>query len=275
MAAAEDVRQAVRASRTATSAKAAASSAAYAAQSVCDNDNFANIAEAREAQTRFSTAQSQALHAAVVEHEAHAVKQRATLALAQDVQCWNVHRKREMLRSTLAYARSQREAARKGVAAWSSLRDGFIQLAATPSVSQTESTELRETKCQRSMDSLPEVKIYRNTDNASSDASLPAIIAVDHFALTSDTVDEADIPLSPVDVPTPIDDNHRTMIVPSEQPTDDTTAHDEHWGDAVQQDMTSSMQSLVDGLMHWGDECEETQPPCLLDPSPTEALGDY
>ncbi|CAB9513367.1 expressed unknown protein [Seminavis robusta] len=124
--AAEDVRSAVRAARTAENAKAAASAAAYAAQSTCDAGGFPSIDEARAAQTRASIAQSHAFHAAVVEHEAKAVKRRATLALAHDVKCWNVHRKREMLQACVSHARSQLEATRRAVDAWSCLRDGFI-----------------------------------------------------------------------------------------------------------------------------------------------------
>lgn len=125
--AAEDVRSAVRAARTAENAKAAASAAAYTAQSACDSGTeFPTIDEARAAQTRASIAQSHAFHAAVVEHEAKAVKRRATLALAHDVKCWNVHRKREMLQACIAHARSQHEATRRAVDAWSCLRDGFI-----------------------------------------------------------------------------------------------------------------------------------------------------
>ena len=85
-----------------------------AAQTACDSGNFANIEEARAAQTRASIAQSHAIHAAVVDHEAKSVKRRAAVALAHDVKCWNVHRKRELLRSTLAYAKSQHEATRRG-----------------------------------------------------------------------------------------------------------------------------------------------------------------
>ena len=120
------MRSAVRASNTASNAKAAASNAAMAAQNACDSGNFTNIEEARAAQTRASIAQSHAIHAAVVDHEAKSVKRRAALALANDVKCWNIHRKREIIRSALSYAKSQHEATRRAVDAWSSLRDGFI-----------------------------------------------------------------------------------------------------------------------------------------------------
>jgi hypothetical protein len=138
--AAEDVRSAVRAARTAENAKAAASAAAYAAQTICDAGGFPTIDEARGAQTRASIAQSHAFHAAVVEHEAKAVKRRATLALAHDVKCWNVHRKREMLQACIAHARSQLESTRRAVDAWSCLRDGFIGSSVIPSAQTRKAT---------------------------------------------------------------------------------------------------------------------------------------
>ena len=131
--AAEHVRSAVRASKTAESAKAAASAAAFSAQSACESGSFPTIDEARAAQTRASIAQSHAFHAAVVEHEAKAVKRRATMALAHDVKGWNIHRKREVLKACIAHARSQHEATRRAVDAWSCLRDGFIGSTVIPS----------------------------------------------------------------------------------------------------------------------------------------------
>jgi hypothetical protein len=99
-----------------------------------------NLDEARAAQTRASIAQSHAIHAAVVEHEAKTVKRRATLALANDVETWNIHRKKEMLKSCIAFARSQHEATRRGVDAWSTLRDGFIGAPMNPSFVERKST---------------------------------------------------------------------------------------------------------------------------------------
>jgi hypothetical protein len=132
IAAAEDVREAVRTARTAASAKAATQAAAFQAQTLCETGTFSSIDEARTAQTRSSMAHSHAIHAAVVDHEAKTVKRRATLALAHDVKCWNVHRKREMLRACLEYSRAQHEATRRAVDAWSTLRDGFVGRSGLP-----------------------------------------------------------------------------------------------------------------------------------------------
>lgn len=132
--AAEDVRSAVRATRTASGARTAAARAAVTAQAACDKGTFKSIDEARAAQTRASIAQSHAIHAAVVEHEAKTVKRKATMALAHDVKCWNAHRKREILQTALSFARSQHEATRRAVDAWSCLRDGYVGPTLMPSL---------------------------------------------------------------------------------------------------------------------------------------------
>jgi hypothetical protein len=184
--AAEDVRATVRVSRTASSARAAASAAAFSAQTVCERSDFVNLDEARAAQTRASIAQSHAIHAAVVEHEAKVLKRRATLALANDVKTWNIHRKREMLRSCVAYARSQHEATRRNVDAWSTLRDGFIGTPMNPSTVlqtvQKPSVETEEVTARICIDS-------------------PAIVAVDHKVLSkSDSPDTFALPSTSTDL---------------------------------------------------------------------------
>jgi len=200
VAAAEDVRAAVRVSRTASNAKAAASSAAYAAQDACDTGTFASTDEARAAQTRASIAQSHAIHAAVVEYEAKTVKRRATLALAHDVKCWNVHRKRELLRSCISYARSQHEATRRAVDAWSSLRDGFIGSTVIPSAPDRRAAATAGARSSRAPESgfasaadVDEVTIYPSEMASSCPSSSTednvcgqfAIVAVEHDALSS------------------------------------------------------------------------------------------
>jgi len=124
--AAEDVRCAVRAARTATGAKVAAEAAAETSRRVCVEGKFSSDNEERAAQTRASIAQSHAIHATVIEHEALAAKRRAAMALAYDVKCWNVHRKRELLHMCRAMASSQRQACRQSAEAWERLRDGLV-----------------------------------------------------------------------------------------------------------------------------------------------------
>lgn len=307
--AAEDVRSTVRAARTASNAKFAAVSAAHMAQSACERGEFANINEARAAQTRASIAQSHAIHSAVVEHEAKTVKRRATLALAHDVKCWNVHRKREVLKICLAHAKSQHEATRRAVDAWSCLRDGFVGSTIIPSTQAWKPAKPKPAVVSEE----PEVKatIFGNVDN--NNESVQPIVAVEHKNLkipsetpqlkTSATADpvlisrpyEGPDPVVSFVVASPIpeeneegstggereisvletqlaqvlspDDlipgNHQelsenaalaqsTIIAsppasPEKESSDDSPSAKEN-----DEAMTSSMQSLVDGLMNWG-----------------------
>lgn len=181
--AAEDVRSTVRAARTATNARTAATSAAEVAQAACDKGKFANIDEARAAQTRASMAQSHAIHAAVVEHEAKTVKRRATLALAHDVKCWNIHRKREVLQVALSYAKSQHEATRRAVDAWSCLRDGYVGSNIFPSTqTRRPATQSRKPKIDiPSQEPEVQATIFPTADGG--DSTPQTIVAVDHELL--------------------------------------------------------------------------------------------
>lgn len=186
--AAEDVRSAVRAARTAANAKAAAVSAANVAQTACQKGKFNSVDEARAAQTRASIAQGHAIHAAVVEHEAKTVKRRATLALAHDVKCWNIHRKREILQVALSYAKSQHEATRRAVDAWSCLRDGFVGSNIIPSA-QAKRVTLSQRPRISKIDFLneePEVQATIYAPNHSSEERAeksPILVAVEHELL--------------------------------------------------------------------------------------------
>lgn len=282
--AAEDVRSAVRVSRTAANAKAAASSAAFAAQNACDTGDFATIDEARAAQTRASIAQSHAIHAAVVDHEAKTVKRRATLALAHDVKCWNVHRKRETLRACLDNARSQHEATRRAVDAWSCLRDGFIGATLIPPTQERRNpvpvtnTEYAFSS-RRSVFTEPDevtATIYEELTMGGSPDRETTIVAVQHQALAS-VVEDAeathDAPCKSIDS---FDDDADLILpfataapIPEEDDFFSRSQQDEPKGHGQQHSSSSfhdakpeasssedslsaSMQSLVDGLMNWG-----------------------
>jgi hypothetical protein len=304
--AAEDVRLTVRAARTAGNAKFAASSAFNIAQSVCDKGKFANIGEARAAQTRASISQSHAIHAAVVEHESKTVKRRATLALAHDVKCWNVHRKREILQVCLAHAKSQHEATRREVDAWSCLRDGFVGSTIIPSTQTWRSAKIRKPKVEP-LNELPEVEpttaIFGSIDK--NDEGKRTIIAVEHEQLrlpkeasttsVSNGDNWPDTALSmmvTLPIPEEVDDvsnsdDKESFAIDSEQSQplqsesfDSGTEHVQSETDLFVQSttvsqsslfssekelsgestserenneaLTSSMQSLVDGLMNWG-----------------------
>ncbi|KAL7487911.1 hypothetical protein ACHAW6_013491 [Cyclotella cf. meneghiniana] len=122
-----EVRDAVIASRTASRAKAAAFTAAAKSKKAYESlTSSCTQDEINAAQSEAAASQSHAIHATVVEYESNVAKKRAAVSLAQDVKCWNTYRKRELLRSCLEYARSQRDACRNAADAWESLRDGLV-----------------------------------------------------------------------------------------------------------------------------------------------------
>ena len=132
--AAEEVRGAVKVSRRSSRAKVAADAAAQKVQNEWDSANFSTDEEVRVAEAHISNAQSQAIHAAVVEHEASTAKRRATIALAHDTKCWNVHRKREILRISLETGKAQLDATQQSIAAWDLLHDGILHMSSFPTM---------------------------------------------------------------------------------------------------------------------------------------------
>ncbi|KAL3941523.1 MAG: hypothetical protein SGBAC_004141 [Bacillariaceae sp.] len=289
--AAEDVRSTVRAARTATSAKVAASTAATDAQKALEG-KFASIDSARAAQTRASIAQSHAIQATVVEHEAKTAKRRATLALAHDVKCWNMHRKREVLQTCLTYAKSQHEATRRAVDAWSCFSDGFVVPSVFPSTQSKRSVHKPKHSC---LEEDPKATIYGQELDEGQ-----VIVAVEHELLQNATWEEETSPthfvpesdtLLPLVVASPIpedgevdndeyDDANRdafefgsatslpvaagsgsqistsmSAVSASLSATQSSSPHSKSREEA--EVLTESMQSLVDGLMNWGGQIEE------------------
>jgi len=265
--AAEDVRSTVRAARTAANAKAAADSAAFVAENACEGE-FSSIDEARAARTRSSIAQSHAIHAAVVEHEANTAKRRAALALAHDVKCWNVHRKRELLRSCLAYAKSHHVATRRAVDAWSCLRDGYLGSSivpesrmSAPDPSVVDTPERRSNFFTPAVEEDPIAQIYAEVAPGMDSAfETPSIEAVDHFILSTPVIleeakisDEQGKPLTAIEEEEhlPFVDAAPVPTVTEEMSPVAAAAVEESEAENV---LSSSMQSLVDGLMSWGGQ---------------------
>jgi hypothetical protein len=293
--ASEDVRSAVRAARTAANAKAAASSAALDAQKACDNGKFNSIDEARAAQTRASIAQSHAIHAAVVDYEAKTVKRRATLALAHDVKCWNAHRKREVLQTALAYAKSQHEATRRAVDAWSCLRDGYVGSTIIPAA---QARRAPQKPILDLFNDEPQATIYGN-DEENEKGSQPMIVAVEHNLLKQSqdvaTMSHAQIvapaeaeTILPFVVASPIPEeeeedgsircqegvtigsSYQSSAFGSNSPKSIGSSISQSAGDSQlkpraqaetegSEVLTSSMQSLVDGLMNWGGQYNDEE----------------
>ena len=126
-----EVRGMVRATRTASGAKSAAFAAAEKYKKLYEAcDRSLPIEKVRHAQLEASTAQSNAIHATVVEYEANVVKKRSAISFANDIKSWNNHRKRELLRSCIQAAKSQRDACRSAADAWEGIRDGLVDFSA-------------------------------------------------------------------------------------------------------------------------------------------------
>lgn len=266
----------MRLSRTAANAKAAASAAAFSAQTVCETGEFASIDEARAAQTRASIAHSHAIHAAVIEHEAKSVKRRAALALANDVKCWNIHRKRETLKSCLAYARSQNEATRRAVDAWICLKDGFISASVIPAAPERKAAAPRMDQHQivpiptqgLGVEEQDEVitTIFDNDDCCEISTPKRSIVAVEHKILSqpaaslvsSDTVEsDSFFPFATASPIAEEDENECDSARDSSCHPGHKTSREDLCGN--NDGLSASMQSLVDGLMSWGRDFDNDE----------------
>ena len=265
--AAETVRSAVRAARTALSAKTAAESAALAAQKYCAS-SFPSPEEARAAQTRVSISHSHAIHAAVVEHEAFGAKRRAAMALAHDVNCWNEHRKREMIQTLQKCAQSQKEAARASRIAWVGLREGMYGVTSFCDRMSEQNGEL----LLRDLDLNVNSGMSNNWNQYSNDGyHLTKIVPVDHKSLGPSPLElsrplspqsndssylNPNISLSPSRIPFPnLNQPKRDRMSPSSILSDPSDVSDRLASSESTDEndvMTASMQSLVDGLMTWG-----------------------
>ena len=123
--ASKDVCRAVKAAQTASRAKQTADIAVHKAVTT-ERETCANDEEAKVLHERVSSSKMQALHAAVVDHEASSAKRRSVISLANDVKYWNTHRKRELLQACLDVVKEQRSSAEQNTHAWEQLRDGLL-----------------------------------------------------------------------------------------------------------------------------------------------------
>lgn len=176
-----------------------------------------------------------------------------------------------MLHSCMAYARSQHEATRRAVDAWSSLRDGFIGSTMIPTTDRRPMAPLPVPEPQARPPPVTEANevtatIYEDLAFGGS-SEHAAIVAVDHHILSAprDTASEDQtktdamiedfqsdliLPFATA-APIPEEDEETTSNYKTEGSTlrestmdRDTSASDER--------LSASMQSLVDGLMNWG-----------------------
>ena len=231
------------------------------------------------------------------------------MALAHDVKCWNAHRKREVLQTALSFARSQHEATRRAVDAWSCLRDGYVGPTLIPSTQARRMPKVTEA-IEISPSDDAEATIFSSDGDGSHE---PTIVAVDHELLkfpaqpsahAEPSVDPTTI--LPFAVASPIPDTEdeqeeTSEHSPSGHSSQSSDSDGESTGDALnfgssaqlgvstesmaqstesmvsrepnhsmarsrlktkgddEEVLTSSMQSLVDGLMNWGGQYDSEE----------------
>lgn len=173
--AANEVYDAVKATQTATRAKRAAETAALKAHEIYQTSSFSTTDEAQQAQAHASSLQGQAIHAAVVEYEAVTAKRHASMALARDVKCWNVHRKQQLIKSCLGFIKSQHRMARNSVKIWKGLQEGLLQTSSISTIvnssvqpihsTQSLNPEVVEIALQSNYTGLTEDEILSNHAN--------------------------------------------------------------------------------------------------------------
>ena len=177
-----------------------------------------------------------------------------------------------MLHSCIAYARSQHEATRRNVDAWSTLRDGFIGTPINPSAVAVE---------RKAVIQMPAVEPEEAT--ARICIGSPTIIAVDHKLLSRvDSPDTLSLPLTETEVTKEVLNSADAMENPSQFPfaeaapiaendfaydlmtfgsqheevvTGETTAggSSERESSFTDEKMSESMQSIVNGIINsWG-----------------------
>uniref|UniRef100_A0A7S3Q170 Uncharacterized protein n=2 Tax=Chaetoceros debilis TaxID=122233 RepID=A0A7S3Q170_9STRA len=124
--ASNEVCHAVEAAKTASRAKRTADSAVLNATQL-ETYKAETPDTTKALAERGSKLQMQALHAAVVEHEAQSAKKRSVISLANDMKCWNSHRKSKLLQACINDVRSQKLASQQSLIAWRELKGGLLE----------------------------------------------------------------------------------------------------------------------------------------------------
>lgn len=124
--ASDEVCDAVSAAKTASRAKKTADTAVYNLTQL-EKEGNERPEDKKNLQERGSKLRMQALHAAVLEHEAESAKKRSVVSLANDVKYWNSHRKRELLHACTKLVRAQKIASEQNLNAWKELKDGLLE----------------------------------------------------------------------------------------------------------------------------------------------------
>jgi hypothetical protein len=117
---------AIEAFRVAKKAKQTAESAMHQALGELSTDIYKTPDETEKQKETLVKLRMQSLHAAVVEHETAIAKRKAAISLANDVKYWNSHRKQSLLGACINMTRTQLSSIQEDLKAWTQLRDGIL-----------------------------------------------------------------------------------------------------------------------------------------------------
>lgn len=287
--ASKDVCGAVEAARTASRAKRTADIAVQNATQA-EREVNGTLEETKILQERVSRSQMQALHAAVVEHEAASAKRRSVVSLANDVKYWNTHRKRDLITACSQVVKEQKLSAAQNVKAWTQLKQGLLD---SPSIfdvgqnSQHESSRVQqstdpETKEPNLIESQTPQTDRSHEIQTPSGNIVVATTLQDYFSPSASLRHDDDF-LPPIDYESSlasreaqhsISSESEEALVFSDALSSSALSHEsinasgqlsvsdgdneceddgrQNDNNEDKNDMTESMQSLVDGLLTWG-----------------------
>lgn len=295
--ASKDVCGAVEAARTATRAKYTADIAVQNATRT-EREADSTPEERKILQERVSRSQMQALHAAVVEHEAASAKRRSVVSLANDVKYWNTNRKRDLIMACTKVVKEQKYSASQNVKAWTELKEGLLDslsiFDAGQKVQPVSPTQKTSVVGRNDLSLIQESKINEqgsSHETLKSAAAANAIVSPtlenyfssstyqqDDEGLPPELVNEASLAsnknhdaehsvssesealvfsdalstsaMSHESFHATCSEQHAIICGNTEDEYEDGQRKNEESDDT--NDMTESMQSLVDGLLTWG-----------------------
>ena len=270
-----EVRDAVRVSYVASRAKSAAFAAAEKAKKTYESCASTSRESAQRKQQDASATQMQAIHATVLDFEANAAKRRGAIALAKDMKNWNAHRKLDLLNSCVKVAVEQREACRKSAEDWDLLRGGLVD---APDLGIVESNETKlwstsNDAVQRPLhspfeDEINDIESIQSLNNppsvpSSTRTSVEHPIAVTGSMSQGSEMSENEVYCFPSTSCLPNEVNEDYLAVRHLDSSDDsnsvaTDATSRLNEVSSGEPMSTSMQSLIDGLMNWGEEQKST-----------------
>lgn len=240
-------------------------------------------------QEKVATSKMQALHAAVVEHEAATAKKRSVVSLANDVKHWNTQRKSELLQLCRNTVKQQISSVRDNLQGWERLKEGLI---ASPNIFQGTTTHApnllhspvansfkneksaihsaaSEIPLHEKKEEDPEIAVEECTSGVES---LSYEIQNDYFVSSPSHDNSTSVtPSHELENETKNDDEESSLCsnaLHTEDKSHDSQIDIEHFDsnddsffhsekDDGENGMTESMQSLVDGLLNWGGNYEE------------------